>query len=98
MRTMVGESRGSVGAREIGGAVSGAGRRPAARALGMLTTRQMEIVRLAQDGLRPVAIAGTLGLSVRTVRRTIADACLTFDAHGLPELLAEARRRNLIAP
>ncbi|HKV83673.1 MAG TPA: helix-turn-helix domain-containing protein, partial [Ktedonobacterales bacterium] len=77
--------------------VKGAGRRPAAWTQGKLTPRQMEIVRLAQDGMRPAAIARTLCLSVATVRRTIASACLTFDAHGLIELLAEVRRRGLLS-
>lgn len=71
-------------------------RKPSARTLGQLTSRQLEIVRLARDGMRPAAIARTLNLSIETVRRTIKDACLTLDVHGLPELLAEARRRRLL--
>ena len=93
MRTVGEALRGSVGGRQ---GIDSHRRRPAARILWRLTARQMEIVRLAQEGMRPAAIASDLCLSVGTVRRTIADACLTFGVHGLPELVAEARRRNLL--
>lgn len=97
MRTMRETPQGSIDEREVtDGHSRMCQRKPAARMLGRLTTRQTEIVRLAQEGLRPVAIANALCLSVGTVRRTIADACLTFGVHGLPELVAEARRRNLL--
>lgn len=92
MRTMGYGSRGSA----CQGIASDIGRRPTARALGRLTARQMEIVRLGHEGKRPVEIAHDLCLSIATVRRTIYDACLTFGVHGMPELLAEARRRGLI--
>ncbi len=73
------------------------GRKPAARTLGRLTARQLEIVLLGHEGKRPTEIAHDLCLSIGTVRRTINDACQALGVHGMPELVAEARRRGLIS-
>jgi len=59
-----------------------AGRRPATVALGDLSTRELDVLRLAADGLTNQEIAADLGLSVRTVERHLSNVYLKLGVTG----------------
>lgn len=64
---------------------------------GDLTPREIEILRLAAEGLANAVIAERLYLSVNTVRNHIQNAIAKLDAHSKLEAVAIAVREGIIA-
>jgi PAS domain S-box-containing protein len=75
------------------------GKSPAALALewkGRLTTRQLELLRLLDEGLSARAIAERLSLQESTVRNHIHAILTALEAHSQLEAVAIARRYGLV--
>ena len=64
------------------------------RGPGGLTAREAEVLRRVAAGRRNKAIAGELGLSVRTVERHVANASTKLGAHS--RAAAAAARAGLV--
>ncbi|QWZ07920.1 response regulator transcription factor [Nocardioides panacis] len=63
---------------------------------GELTEREREVLALLADGLSNAAIAGTLSVSVHTVRNHIANLSAKLGAHSKLEALSIAVRDGLL--
>jgi len=61
-----------------------------------LTGRQRQILPLLAEGLTDAEIAGILGLTERTVKHHIQEACRRLDASGRVHLVSIALRQRLI--
>jgi DNA-binding NarL/FixJ family response regulator len=64
----------------------------------MLTQRQIEILRLISRGASTKAIAGGLGLSVKTVEAHRAQIMKRLEIHDVPGLVLYAVREGIISP
>jgi DNA-binding CsgD family transcriptional regulator len=73
-------------------------REPASRVTleAALTGRQLEVLRLLDDGLSTSRIATALGIAEATVRNHVRGIFAALAAHSRVEALAAARRRGLI--
>ncbi|HEU4673430.1 MAG TPA: response regulator transcription factor [Candidatus Limnocylindrales bacterium] len=60
-----------------------------------LSPREREVLSLLGGGHSPAGIGETLGISVHTVRRHLANAAAKLDVHGLPGLVGYARKHGL---
>lgn len=65
---------------------------------GVLTARQMEILRRLHDGERPKEIAHAPHIADSTARSHIRDAIERLGAHGAQAAVHEAERRGLLGP
>ncbi|MGH2487492.1 MAG: response regulator transcription factor [Ktedonobacterales bacterium] len=63
----------------------------------ILTQRQLEILSLLYQGMRPLAIAEELTLSVATVRTALRDAYRRLGASGSYDALTRARLLGLFS-
>jgi DNA-binding CsgD family transcriptional regulator len=61
-----------------------------------LTARQMEVLRLLAQGIAPIGIAETLGVSLHTVRNHIQGIARRLRAHSRVEMVSKAYRAGLI--
>ena len=61
-----------------------------------LTPREVEVLSLLAQGLRPAEIAGQLFISVGTVRKHISNAGEKLHTHGMVSSVAAAQRHHLI--
>jgi DNA-binding CsgD family transcriptional regulator len=63
---------------------------------GVLTPRQVEVLRLLEEGLGTAAIATRLGVAVETARNHIRALLRRLEVHSRLEAVVEARRRGLV--
>jgi DNA-binding CsgD family transcriptional regulator len=63
-----------------------------------LTDRELELLRLAADGLKPKVIAGRVGLSERTVYTHLGNAARKLGASGPGEAAMALARREASGP
>jgi DNA-binding NarL/FixJ family response regulator len=63
-----------------------------------LTPRELDVLRLAVEGLTNAAIADRLSLSVNTVRNHVQNAMTKLGAHSKLEATAIAVRTGIVAP
>jgi PAS domain S-box-containing protein len=63
---------------------------------GVLTPRQVEVLRLLEEGLGTDAIATRLGVAVETARNHIRALLRRLEVHSRLEAVVEARRRGLL--
>ena len=61
-----------------------------------LTPRELEVLRLLAQGLRPAEIASRLVISVHTVRKHISNASEKLHSHGMMSTVLAAQRRRLL--
>ena len=69
---------------------------PPAGARLRLTPRELEVLRLLAQGLRPQEVADRLFVSVHTVRKHISNASGKLHSHGMMHAVLSAQRRHLI--
>jgi DNA-binding CsgD family transcriptional regulator len=62
----------------------------------MLTSREIEVLRLAALGMTAQAIARALWISPRTVGKHLENAYAKLDVHDRISALARARRAGLL--
>ncbi len=67
------------------------------RALDLLTSRQREVLQLVAEGLSTKAIAGRLGLSVKTVEAHRAHIMTKLHAKNRTDLIRYAIRRGIVS-
>ena len=65
--------------------------------IGGLTERELEVLKLAADGLRNKEIAGELAISERTVKYHVTSIFQKFGVSNRTEAIREAGRRRIIA-
>ena len=65
--------------------------------VGGLTGRELEVLKLAADGLRNKEIAGELAISERTVKYHVTSIFQKFGVSNRTEAIREAGRRRIIA-
>jgi PAS domain S-box-containing protein len=63
---------------------------------GLLTRRQIEIVRLLGNGMTTESIAADLGITIDTVRNHIRNLLRRLGVHSRIEAVIEAQRRGLL--
>ena len=61
-----------------------------------LTPRELEVLKLLAQGLRPQEVADRLFVSVHTVRKHISNASGKLHSHGMMHAVLAAQRRHLI--
>ena len=61
-----------------------------------LTPRELEVLRLLAQGLRPQDVADQLFVSVHTVRKHISNASEKLHSHGMMHAVLAAQQRHLI--
>lgn len=61
-----------------------------------LTPREVEVLSLLAQGIRPAEVAEQLFISVGTVRKHISNASEKLHAHGIISSVAAAQRHHLI--
>lgn len=61
-----------------------------------LTPRELEVLRLLAQGLRPQEVADRLFVSVHTVRKHISNASGKLHSHGMMYTVLAAQRHHLI--
>jgi DNA-binding CsgD family transcriptional regulator len=61
-----------------------------------LTTRQLEVVLLASEGLRHAEVGVCLGIGVKQVRRHLDNARTPTGTSSTPQLVTWARRSGLV--
>ncbi|GAB3844437.1 response regulator transcription factor [Dactylosporangium cerinum] len=71
---------------------------PAAPGLGDLTSRELEVMKLAADGRSNDEIAGELHLSVLTVRTHVQRAMAKLGARDRAQLVVLAYKSGLMSP
>lgn len=64
--------------------------------LDLLSQRESDVLRLVADGKTNREIAGLIGVSESTVKRTIRQVCQKLGARNRSGMAAEAARRHLI--
>jgi DNA-binding NarL/FixJ family response regulator len=69
---------------------------PPVPAEGVLTQRELGILRMVAEGLDVKRISGELGVSAHTVRTHLQNIYSKLDAHSQVEAVAIARRKRLI--
>ena len=62
----------------------------------LLTSRELEVLRMLAGGLRPSDIAEQLVISVHTVRKHIGNASEKLHSHGMMSAVMAAQRQSLI--
>lgn len=70
----------------------------AAKAAGLLTAREREIVQLLAEGKSNKEVAVTLGISVKTAETHRTNIMRKLDLHSLSELVRYAIRNRIIEP
>lgn len=63
-----------------------------------VTDRQREVLRLVAAGHADRQIAGSLGISTRTVHKHVEHLLRRFDVHDRRDLVREARRTGVLEP
>jgi DNA-binding NarL/FixJ family response regulator len=63
-----------------------------------LTPRQLEVLRLLDEGLSTTEIAAELGLSQTTVRNYVANLLAALGAHTRLQAVVAARKAGLTKP
>lgn len=61
-----------------------------------LTPRELEILQLLSDGLRPAQVAGTLFVSLKTVRNHLASVYVKLGVASAAQAVSEGFRRGLV--
>jgi DNA-binding CsgD family transcriptional regulator len=87
-----------VGIFGLGYIVDRAGRSQQHGASGEFTQRQLQILRLLDDGRSTDQIAGELALSVTTVRNHIANILAILGVHSRLQAVVAARKAGLFGP
>jgi DNA-binding NarL/FixJ family response regulator len=64
----------------------------------ILTPREREVLQLLAEGRSSKDVAGTLGISLKTVETHRANLMAKLDLHSLPDLVRYAIRNKLVMP